>query len=634
MLLNWPWRFGINQKLIALFTAISLMIFSIIATVDLVRIRSSLQSDFLREALASANGLEIVLASGPTLELGDIAFASVQKAMLNNPELRAVEIGVPGQDGLGVVLASDRSRVGQPAGPEAQRAFVSRINVHAFPLASSGRAELVLATPLFIAKAPRGVLEMRFVLERVERDLRRKIARDLIVLGLFILLLSSTLYLSVKVFILNPLWRVMGEIETFASSGKIPVTPALAKDELNDLSANFRQMARTLTEAHEKQARTSQLEAVGQLTGGVAHDFNNLLSVVSGSLQLMQQTTDAEERTALLRTASRAIEHGSSLTQQMLALGRRSPLVPKPVALNQAVEEFAVFARRVLPENIVVGVHSSALDPVVIVDYGMFQNALLNLALNSGAAMPEGGDLLIDVSVQDAPRNNAAASPTEARRAVLRVGDTGSGIAAADLERVFEPFFTTREVGKGSGLGLSMVKGFTEQSDGMITIESTPGVGTNVYLSFPLTDQQPEAPTERPEDHNRGEKPATRIRVLLVEDNSQLLELIALKLRRDGYDVTKQSSGDEALSLLDEDTGFDVIVSDVVMPGEAQGPDVLARAKSLPVPLPVILMSGYTDVRTTGDNPLRLADVFLEKPVDLAQLSQAVEALLNAKQDA
>ncbi len=261
----------------------------------------------------------------------------------------------------------------------------------------------------------------------------------------------------------------------------------------------------------------------------------------------------------------------------------------------------------------------------------MLQNALLNVALNSQAAMPNGGKLTISADTAIAPIGFPSAFALEGKCASLTIADNGAGIAEDAMGSVFEPFYTTREIGKGSGLGLSMVKGFVEQSNGTINLDSNAGFGTTVTLFLPLTLETVEVmdissmrSAAQPTNNEKGT-------VLVVEDNEQLLNIIALKLKRDGFRVITKPSGDEALEVLNNKPDIRLVLSDLVMPGGGQGIDVLRKAKSLRPPLPVILMSGYADINKSTEKGLELADKFIEKPIALGKLSDAIGELTSNK---
>ena len=383
-----------------------------------------------------------------------------------------------------------------------------------------------------------------------------------------------------------------------------------------------------LKRSESKLAQAQKMETVGQLSGGIAHDFNNLLSVVSGSLQLLEHSKADDERERLIRVALRAIEHGSALTKQMLALSRRSPLISKPTNLNGALAEFEEFFSNVLPANIDFDVIYASENLNIMVDASMLQNALLNVTINSQAAMPNGGKLSISADMVIAPVGFSNAFTLDGQCAALTITDNGIGIADDVMSSVFDPFYTTREVGKGSGLGLSMVKGFIEQSNGIIQLDSHVGLGTALKIFLPLTFETVDVTDASPRRIAACVPNEEKGTVLVVEDNEQLLNIIALKLERDGFRVITKPSGDDALVVLENNSDIGLVLSDLVMPGDGQGADVLLKAKSLHPPLPVILMSGYADINKSNEKELELADDFIEKPLVLGKLSGVIEDLI------
>lgn len=339
-----------------------------------------------------------------------------------------------------------------------------------------------------------------------------------------------------------------------------------------------------LSTAKRDLMRSRRLDGMGKVAGGVSHDFNNILSVVSGSLQLLENTTDKLERQELFDVATKAIAHGASLNRQLIALGKKSPLLPRSITLTSAVQEFTKFAERVLPENIKISITQFDPQLKVLVDPGMLQSAMLNIALNAKAAMPDGGKIKIGVRL-------AAASEigdfTKSNRknggeyAILSMEDTGTGMSPELREQAFEPFFTTREVGGGSGLGLPMVKGFVEQSNGALKLTSRLGFGTCVEMFLPITTRPLQMVADQDnETLTSSELPEFKPRILVVEDNPQLLQIISLKLIKDGFEVVACASGDQAVQVLDSELPFDAVLSDVVMPGEVQGGDLLGAVKA------------------------------------------------------
>jgi signal transduction histidine kinase len=340
----------------------------------------------------------------------------------------------------------------------------------------------------------------------------------------------------------------------------------------------------------EEQLHQSQkMEAVGQLTGGVAHDFSNLLMVISGNLELIEDgATEKDAVQRLAAAARKAADRGASLTAQLLAFSRRQKLNPKPVHADVLIRDFQDLIRRAVGECCEVKLVAD--DPLwpCYVDPAQLETALLNLALNGRDAMPNGGMLQIElrnVTLEE----NAIPGVSSGAYVKLSVTDTGCGMAPEILDRVFEPFFTTKEVGRGTGLGLSMVYGFVRQSSGHVAIESTVGAGTTVSLYLPKSTQLPAIEMA---DVHLKDVPAGSGRVLMVEDDEDVLDVTSVMLRELGYHVVCARNGAEAIQLLTSGRQFDLLFSDVVMPRGMSGIELAREAKRLCADLKVLLTSG------------------------------------------
>ncbi|THH35873.1 response regulator [Aliishimia ponticola] len=382
---------------------------------------------------------------------------------------------------------------------------------------------------------------------------------------------------------------------------------------------NFRETRAALSQSQK-------IDLMGRVAGGVSHDFNNILSVVSGSLQLLETTTDEDERKRLISIALKAAENGAQLNKHMLALGKRSTLVPKPINLWSAVVEFGDFAQRVLPENIDLSLRPANQDVQVLVDPGMLQSALLNLALNAKDAMPDGGKLTVTCGLNAHSDHKDQRGP----HAFVAVADTGHGIPPELTDKVMEPFFTTRAVGGGSGLGLPMVKGFAEQSNGFLQLESSVGQGTTVTIYLPLTNARAQTPVPQPKP--TAETASAKGKLLIVEDNLQLLGILRTKLTMDGYDVVACENGEAAAQVIAGRTDFDLVLCDMVMPGDVQGLDFLRIVKQTSENTRFILMSGYAPVNSDDDRDLLSeVDLFMEKPLNLTRLEDAISGLLQGR---
>ena len=371
--------------------------------------------------------------------------------------------------------------------------------------------------------------------------------------------------------------------------------------------------------------QAQKYESVGQLTGGIAHDFNNLLAVVQGNLQLLRDETGGAEELALIDAAIRATERGAGLTRSLLSFARRARLDPRVIDLSDIVRETRAWTARTLPAAIAV---ETALEPrlwKVAADSDATASALLNLIVNARDAMPDGGRLTIwTQNVRIGPEDEA--DLPRGRYAVLSVADTGSGIPDAVLARIFEPFFTTKPPGAGSGLGLSMVHGFMKQTGGTVRVETEPGRGTRFRLYFPVRQRRaataPAAPTGTAATGQAA-------RILVVEDEAPVLAALGAMLEQAGHAVVSAVSGDSAAALAGEDPNFDLLLTDIVMPGRLQGP-ALARALRRNRPdLPVVFITGHATAEGAFGAKCAAGDTVLFKPLRSKELLEAVAAALN-----
>ena len=395
--------------------------------------------------------------------------------------------------------------------------------------------------------------------------------------------------------------------------------------------AGYFGMAFDMTErlAMEAQLRQAQkMEAVGQLTGGVAHDFNNLLGVIVGNLDLLatQVPSDAKAQ-SLLSTALDAAESGAALIRRLLAFSRRQMLLPKATNLSELVSGMMVLMQRSL--GVAITVETSIPTDLwpALIDAGQLEAAILNLAINSRDAMPEGGRL--EIRLANATIDEVTAPPdSEALPGdyvEVTVSDSGTGIAPDILSRVLEPFFTTKEVGKGTGLGLSMVYGFVKQSGGFLQLESRLGEGTAVSLFLPRArDTLLAADSPAPAHGNlRGEGEV----VLVVEDRPDMRAFSAEALRALNYQPLEAADGAAALAILEHRSDISVLFSDVVLPGGMNGFELARAGRAVRPKIKVLLTSGYSDraAGTRGEE----AEMVLEKPFRPSELGRRLAALLG-----
>ncbi|WP_181420822.1 ATP-binding protein [Rhodobacter viridis] len=368
----------------------------------------------------------------------------------------------------------------------------------------------------------------------------------------------------------------------------------------------------------EQLVQSQKMEALGNLAGGMAHDFNNILNVITGTLDLARDERDPARIAAQLDRAHAAADRGASLIRQVLSFARKSHLEPRRVDPPAVIAEVETMARRLIPERIAIDTLVDPDVPAVRVDEGTLVTALLNLVLNARDAIEGRGRIILSCTL-------APGLPSGRRgRVMFSVRDDGHGIAREMIGRVTEPFFTTKPVGEGTGLGLSMVAGFAAQSGGALQIDSQEGAGTEVRMLLPLDDgpaqPKPPAPANRP-----APAPIAKPRcVLLVEDQRELLELLQIFLRRSGHVVHAASSGDAALALIEDGVCPDILISDVVMPGQMQGRDLAALVRERFPQAQIVLMSGFEEASFGCPEQKHCDMLFLAKPVRLAELAEAI----------
>ena len=383
--------------------------------------------------------------------------------------------------------------------------------------------------------------------------------------------------------------------------------------------------ARKSTEDQLRQAQ--KMEAVGHLTGGVAHDFNNMLGVILGSLEMFLNKRDGEvEGAFMVERAIAAAEKAAGLTDRLLAFSRKQPLQPLPTDVNALLKDLSGLLDRTLEETIEVrfdfgeGVWPSLVDP------HQLETVLVNLAVNARDAMRKGGQLSMETANVTIGEQEAAAKSgiRSGDYVLISVVDTGAGMAPDILEHVFEPFFTTKGVGEGTGLGLSMAYGFVKQSGGHIEIDSVPGEGTCVRLYLPrsraaVTVSPPQA--DAPGKRGGGEK------VLVVEDDPDVLDVLVESLLLLGYTTIVATDGDSALSALDNTPEVRLLFTDIVLPGGKSGLDIVRAARERRPDVKILCTSGYPN--TDPEEIAALNVPFIAKPYKPKALAKKIRAVLD-----
>ena len=378
--------------------------------------------------------------------------------------------------------------------------------------------------------------------------------------------------------------------------------------------------------------QAQKMEMVGQLAGGMAHDFNNVLSAImmaNDFLLSAHKPTDPsfQDIMQIKQNATRA----ASLVRQLLAFSRRQTLRPQVLDPGDALSDLTMLLRRLIGEKVKLEtVHSRDLWPVKV-DVSQFEQVIVNLAVNARDAMPDGGTLTVrtaNVTTQESERLSYKGMPA-ANYVMIEVGDTGTGIPAEIVDKIFEPFFSTKEVGKGTGLGLSTVYGIIKQTGGFIYVESEAGKGTSFRIFLPR-HVETETPVVNGAAHDaaKDQRPADLTgqgTILLVEDEDGLRSLNARGLRSRGYTVVEAANGVEAMEVLEAQDGkIDLVVSDVVMP-EMDGPTLLKEMRGRNPTLKVIFVSGYAEDAFEKSLPANEQFAFLPKPFTLSQLVAQVK---------
>jgi PAS domain S-box-containing protein len=374
----------------------------------------------------------------------------------------------------------------------------------------------------------------------------------------------------------------------------------------------------------EQQLHQAQrMEAIGQLTGGLAHDFNNYLAVIMGNLEMLAERGQADpEATKLVQGAISGALHGAELTRSLLAFSRRQPLDPKVLDLGERIGDVVRLLKRSVGERIALELRVAPNLWPVKIDGAQLDSTMVNLANNARDAMPSGGTVTIEVRNAPADLIDAPAGD----HVLVEVSDCGIGMDAATLAKAFDPFFSTKGSGRGSGLGLSMVHGFVHQSGGVIRLSSTMGKGTTVRLFLPRSAETVATMT----NPAAAKYPRGTESILLVDDNDAVRETVAETLKSLGYRVSEAASGDAALKLLEESAcAFDLVMSDMVMPGEIDGSALGRIVRKRWARLGMLLTTGFAG-NTDGDAGGGIADFsILVKPFRKGDLARAVRVALE-----
>ncbi len=601
----------------------------------------------LEPAFGRLTGIAVLQVVYPVRSTeGDLAY--ILLASLNLPKLLETErLAVPGArfmlfDDKGTVLASSRNDgTGDPSGSSmagtALFKFVSQQGARTAEVADpSGHTEVwAVADSGPISKAnihvAVGVRKSMLVTAADQR-----FREDLALLALTASILFLAVWLVAEFGIRRQVDRLTRMARQLAGGDlSARIEAPLPGGELGTLMETLNQTAQSLehqrsaiSELNAKLQQSQRMDAIGQLTGGVAHDFNNLLTVVLGNAELLIELGNGNpQNRQLAESIVGAAQRGADLTRGLLAFARKQALDPKSVDINNLLASIDPMLRRTLGEHIEIElIRAAGLWPA-LVDPGQLENAMLNLCLNARDAMPGGGRLTLETANVrlDTDYAQRHVDVTPGPYVMVAISDSGVGIAPDNLRRVFEPFYTTKEKGKGTGLGLAMVYGFVKQSAGHIAIYSEAGQGTSVKLYLPrMRGEQ----TLTPESERRVAVAGGTETILLVEDDEGVRSYAQAALRSFGYTVIEAGDGAAALALIRQNDGIDLLFTDVVMPGGMNGRALADAARQLRPGLRVLYTSGYTENAIVHHGRLDADAQLLSKPYRRSDLDRAVRAAL------
>jgi signal transduction histidine kinase/CheY-like chemotaxis protein len=428
------------------------------------------------------------------------------------------------------------------------------------------------------------------------------------------------------------LWPLIPKIIAIPSSAQLRQAYVALEEEgkqrrgAETLLQRFRE-----TEATETQIRQAQkMEAVGQLTGGIAHDFNNILTVITGTIEILADAVaDRPELAGIAKLIDEAASRGAALTQHLLAFARKQPLQPTSVDINALIVDTVQLLKPAIGELVTIDFQPGERIYPALVDSNQLATAILNLALNARDAMPNGGQLRIETSNIELQANAIKTfdGPAAGKYVMISFSDTGHGIAAADLNKVFEPFYTTKEVGKGTGLGLSMVYGFVKQSNGHITIQSEKGFGTTILICLPPAEATAITPANIDVPGSARQVQET---ILVVEDDPLVRTYVLAQIKSLGYGTLSASNGPEALNVLRSKEPIDLLFTDVIMPGSINGRQLSIEALKLRPALKVLFTSGYTENAIDHDGRLDQGVQLLRKPYRRSDLANMLRTALTS----
>ncbi len=395
------------------------------------------------------------------------------------------------------------------------------------------------------------------------------------------------------------------------------------EEALGRLKSEMAERAR----AEDQLRQAQKMEAVGQLTGGIAHDFNNMLTGIMGSLDIIRRRIESgrlDDIDRFMDAATASAQRAANLTQRLLAFSRRQSLDEKPIDANALIRSLTDLLRRTIGENIELRTELAEDLPTIVADANQLENAIINLAINARDAMRDGGALSVSTRIAGQAPETAGGRP-DGRFVSISISDTGVGMDEATVRQVFEPFFTTKPIGQGTGLGLSMVYGFADQSGGKAEISSALGEGTTVTILLPASEAEISGPASEqsapPSLHGAGES------VLVVEDEPAVRQLLREVLEELGYETVEAANGQAALPILSSKRRLDLLITDVGLPGMS-GRQLAEAARSSRPDMPILFVTGYAEKAADRAGFLGQNMSMITKPFTLEVVAQKVRSML------
>ncbi|HEY8189340.1 MAG TPA: ATP-binding protein [Micavibrio sp.] len=577
----------------------------------------------------------LTFLNDPNKKTFEVSISNIDKLKERLVSLRKLEFGDGLQD-LDQKIASLEETAQALKGGRDKARHAEEMTLDA--MTSLGRIDEILSSTSETLKA---------MLTRESEQTLRKTVRMQNIPVIFILGGVSAVVFALTVIILNILLpidtitSVMAAASRDAVNARNYLLPVDRSDEIGDATKALNHLLEQMSASIDRVRQTENLlshaqrmEMMGRMSGGIAHDFNNMLIVISGNLELIERRIgDNPEVKEMIEAALSSVDKGRDLTQRILVFSRKQILKPENINVNKNLPDIIELIRRVVREDVAIetvmenGLWNIQADPIQL------ESALLNLAINSRDAIPGNeGKITICTENVTVAANTAPGSPSipPGQYVMVSLADNGTGIPSEIIDQIFDPFFTTKEPGKGTGLGLSMVYGFTRQSGGHVTIDSTVNKGTTIRLYFPRSTEEGAVAEYHRHDLFPEQVVGGNESLLVVEDRRDVLKYLSSTLRQLGYRVTTAKDGVDALRRLQRRKHLDMLITDVVMPGQMNGEELAVEVKKKFPNTKVLYISGYTRDALVDQGALKPDVHLLLKPFNRADLATRIRAMFES----